>query len=137
MLEVIIVLCILIAIASLFPLLVRTISPPKENSVNTHELALFFQLIGAEIKGAKSAQVQANKLFLLLPSDSLVSYEQVGNKIVRKVDGQGYELVLQNVLVFESLLKTNRIAIYISDNKNFNYKRSYIIYVQKYQGAIP
>jgi competence protein ComGF len=61
----------------------------------------------------------------------------VGNKIVRKVDGQGYELVLQNVLVFESLLKTNRIAIYISDNKNFNYKRSYIIYVQKYQGAIP
>jgi competence protein ComGF len=134
MIEVILVLCILTVIASLLPLVIRSISPPKETSVNPHELALFFQQIGAEIRGAKSAQVQSNNLYLLLPSGSLISYEQAGNKIIRKVDGEGYELVLQNVSVFESLLKMNRIAIYVSDQKNFTFNRSFIMYIQKYQG---
>lgn len=134
MLEMIIVLSILIVIASLLPLVVRTISPPREKGVNQHELALFFQQIGSEIKGAKSAQVQASTLYLLQPSGSLVSYEQAGNKIIRRVDGKGYELVLQNVSVFESLQKMNRIAIYVSDQKKFSYNRLFIMYIQKYQG---
>lgn len=134
MLELIIVISILLAIASIVPLVVRTIAPPKENSVNQQELALFFQQIGSEIRGAKSAQVQASKLLLLLPSGAMVSYELSGNKIIRRVDGQGYELVLQNVSVFKSLQKMNSIAIYVSDQKNFMYNRSFIMYIQKYQG---
>jgi competence protein ComGF len=134
LLEVILVLSILSVIASLFPTVIKTISPPKHTGIHPHELAIFFQQIGSEIKGSKSAEVKESSLFLLLPSGTVISYEQSGNKLIRKVNGTGYELVLQNVFVFESKIRQGTIALYVSDSKKLTYNRRYLMYIQKYQG---
>ena len=93
--ESLISLSILMIIASLFPLIFYQIQNISGKAVNHQDIniQLFLRDIQEEIKN-DTIEIKHNKLFL---TKSNLSYEFHNNRIVRKKNGTGYVIMLENV----------------------------------------
>lgn len=67
-----------------------------------------------EVRGAKSQDVIENKLYLL-SGDQLSFIEQYEDKLRRRVNGKGHEVILQNISKFKVEKDGNVIVLNITD----------------------
>jgi competence protein ComGF len=133
LIEAVIGLSALLLLASLFPFVIRTVSPPQEEGIHPQEASLFFHQIGSEVKSAYGAKIVFNRLYLSDSTGSQISYERYGNRMIRRVDGDGHELTLQNIVEFNPEIRGNRISLSVRDKNGREYERSYIMVVPHYE----
>ncbi|WP_257345773.1 competence type IV pilus minor pilin ComGF [Pseudalkalibacillus decolorationis] len=123
LIEMMIGLTVFLAIASLVPTVFSVIYSTDDDTLQDQEVFLFFEQTGKEIQGSLNAYIQSGKLHLQQPDESVVTYEQYGNRIIRKVDGRGFETVLQNSSEFNIQIFTNLVEMHIqAHNQLYNHK---------------
>ncbi|WLD92048.1 competence type IV pilus minor pilin ComGF [Alkalihalobacillus sp. AL-G] len=113
LLEMMIALSVFLTIVSLTPTVFSVIYSTNDNALHDQEVFLFFEQTGKEIQGSLDAYIQSGILYLTQTDGSTVSYEKYGDRIIRKVDGNGFETMVQNINGFSPKTSTNTVEIII------------------------
>nr|WP_255552632.1 ComGF family competence protein [Fictibacillus sp. 7GRE50] len=66
-------------------------------SVQSEETALFFSMIGKEIREAATVEVKNNALFITLSTGEVISFTRYHSLIRKQVNGLGHEVWVQNI----------------------------------------
>ncbi|WP_070120687.1 competence type IV pilus minor pilin ComGF [Bacillus marinisedimentorum] len=98
----------------LMPILKLSASFLDNEGVAIRETEIFFGQLGREVREADDTEVQAGTLLMLSPTGKLVTYEQYGTMIRRRVDGKGHELVLQNITAVRFVEVPNGINVSVT-----------------------
>lgn len=98
MLEMLINMAVILIIISIIPMILMQIYQFNGRSTDHHDIntALFLREISTELKNAQDVTVMNGRLQIALQAD-LVTYEYQHNRIVRKVDGVGYIIMLEGI----------------------------------------
>ncbi|MCF6137884.1 competence type IV pilus minor pilin ComGF [Pseudalkalibacillus berkeleyi] len=117
LLETMLSLIILLAIVSIVPHFYFVLFSTDEQVLYAQEVGIFFEQADKELQGSISAVVQSDKLYLEQQNGTIISYETNGNRIIRKVDGKGFEVILQHVqsVTFTSTNTTVSITVQIGE----------------------
>ncbi len=94
-------LSIFLTLAALTPLMFSAIFSTSLKTLHYQEISLFFEQADKEIQGSVHAESRWNRLYLLQSDGNEVTYEKNGERIVRKVNGKGFEIILQKVNDFK------------------------------------
>lgn len=78
-----------------------------------------------EVRSSKAQDVMGNKLYLLLSDEQLSSFEQYENKVRRRVNGMGHEVILQNISEFGVEKDGSVIVINITDKAGTTFSRRF------------
>ncbi|WP_404443378.1 prepilin-type N-terminal cleavage/methylation domain-containing protein [Sutcliffiella horikoshii] len=99
LLEVLISFSLVLVLTTFFPLLIKNLITLTEinNGINQMELEVFIQQANREIKIAKRVFVEGKVLVIINQADQRVTYEYYQQKIRRRVNGSGHELLLHHV----------------------------------------
>jgi competence protein ComGF len=99
LLEVLISFSIVLVITSFFPVLIKNLYQltEKKNGISPLELDIFIQQTKMEVRNAKRTTSNGSVLTIVNRSDQQVTYAIYQNKIRRRVDGTGQELMLHHV----------------------------------------
>jgi competence protein ComGF len=97
LLESMLTLILFLALISFVPGIYKVIYSTDEDVLMEQEISIFFGQAGKEIQGSLSAMIDENTLYLHQPSGKIVTYEVNQHRVIRKVDGKGFEIVLQNI----------------------------------------
>ncbi|MGE7764542.1 competence type IV pilus minor pilin ComGF [Peribacillus sp. NPDC096540] len=87
----------------------------SKDKLHPKEWEIFTMQMQQEVRGAKSQDVIDNKLYLL-SGDQLSFIEQYEDKLRRRVNGKGHEVILQNISKFQVEKDGNVIVLNITDN---------------------
>ncbi|MGE7601243.1 competence type IV pilus minor pilin ComGF [Peribacillus sp. NPDC097675] len=126
MIEMLFSLMILMTI-SLFVLQLFTIIQTQigtKNKIHPKEWEIFTLQMQQEVRSSKSQDVVGNKLFLLSGED-LSMIEQYNDKLRRRVNGEGHEVILQNISNVEVEKNGDVIEIHITDKSGKNFIRKF------------
>lgn len=77
-----------------------------------------------EVRSSKAQDVMGNKLYLL-SGEQLASLEQYEDKVRRRVDGMGHEVILQNISEFQVNKDGSVIVINITDKTGTTFSRRF------------
>lgn len=77
-----------------------------------------------EVRSSKAQDVMGNKLYLL-SGEQLSSLEQYEDKVRRRVDGMGHEVILQNISEFQVNKDGSVIVINITDKAGTTFSRRF------------
>ncbi|MFB7642189.1 competence type IV pilus minor pilin ComGF [Peribacillus butanolivorans] len=86
----------------------------SKDKLHPKEWEIFTMQMQQEVRGAKSQDVIENKLYLL-SGDQLSFIEQYEDKLRRRVNGKGHEVILQNISKFKVEKDGNVIVLNITD----------------------
>ncbi|KRF61856.1 MULTISPECIES: competence type IV pilus minor pilin ComGF [Peribacillus] len=86
----------------------------SKEKLHPKEWEIFTMQMQQEVRGAKSQDVIENKLYLL-SGDQLSFIEQYEDKLRRRVNGKGHEVILQNISKFKVEKDGNVIVLNITD----------------------
>lgn len=78
-----------------------------------------------EVRSSKAQDVMGNKLYLLLSDEQLSSFEQYEDKVRRRVNGMGHEVILQNISKFRVEKDGSVIVINITDKAGTTFSRRF------------
>jgi len=94
-------------------------------STDHHDIntALFLREIATELKNAKDITVIDDKLQIALRTD-LITYEYVHNRIVRKVNGEGYIIMLEDIKKGVFFIEDEHLYISLQ-SKNESHAKKY------------
>ncbi|MFJ7746159.1 competence type IV pilus minor pilin ComGF [Peribacillus sp. NPDC097295] len=126
MIEMLFSLMILMTI-SLFVLQLFTIIQIQigtKNKIHPKEWEIFTLQMQQEVRSSKSQDVVGNKLYLLSGED-LSLIEQYNDKLRRRVNGGGHEVILQNISNVEVEKVDNVIEIHITDKSGKTFFRKF------------
>ncbi|MFX3624890.1 MAG: competence type IV pilus minor pilin ComGF [Ectobacillus sp.] len=118
LLEVLICLFILSVLISIAPRLYPLLAPSKSAAFNEFEWTLFLEQMQIEFREAKRANVYGNKLILYDKAEKNVMHFFNGEELIRRVDGTGHEILLQNIQAVSYELSPSMLRIYIEDQNN-------------------
>lgn len=98
LLEMLINMAVVMIVISIIPMILIQIYQFNGRSTDHHDIntALFLREIATELKNAKDVTVRDGKLRIALRAD-LITYECVHDRIVRKVNGEGYIIMLEGI----------------------------------------
>ena len=86
-------------IVSFFPIIVplakQTYNP--DFSMNEMEWEIFVNQLAMEYREAKEVRIHATTLTLKMENNQIITYERYEDKIRRRVDESGHEVVLQHI----------------------------------------
>ncbi len=116
LLETILSLILFLAFVSLVPSIYHLIFSTDGSSLHQQEVSLFFEQADKEIQGSKTAEIRSNRLYLTQPSGKLITYEKNGNRVIRKVDGRGFEIILQQIEAIDFSLLHTVVSITVDAN---------------------
>ncbi|MGM7701956.1 competence type IV pilus minor pilin ComGF [Pseudalkalibacillus sp. Hm43] len=123
MLETVLSLILFLAFVSLVPSMYQLIFSTDGTSLHRQEVNLFFEQADKEIQGSTDAEISSNKLYLTQPSGKLITYEKNGNRVIRKVDGRGFEIILQRIEAIDFSLLHTVVSITVEANgQRFTHK---------------
>jgi competence protein ComGF len=94
--ESLIALGVLIVTALVISLLLTHLQKHPQ-SVQSEETALFFSMIGKEIREAATVEVKNNALFITLSTGEVISFTRYHSLIRKQVNGLGHEVWVQNI----------------------------------------
>ncbi|MBK5483940.1 ComGF family competence protein [Peribacillus sp. TH16] len=86
----------------------------SKDKLHPKEWEIFTMQMQQEVRGAKSQDVIENKLYLL-SGDQLSFIEQYEDKLRRRVNGKGHEVILQNISKFKVEKDGKIIVLNITD----------------------
>jgi competence protein ComGF len=123
LIETILTFTLFLTLVSLLPGLFHVLFSVDRSPLHQQEISIFFEQADKEIQGSISAEIKSNTLYLNQPNGKLVSYEQYGNRMVRKVDGKGFEIILQNIESVEFALSQTMVSMkVVSEESMFTHK---------------
>ncbi|MGE7905505.1 competence type IV pilus minor pilin ComGF [Peribacillus sp. NPDC094092] len=126
MIEMLFSLMILIA-TSLFVLQLFSIIHTQMGFVDKlhpKEWEVFTMQMKQEVRSSKDQDVMGNKLYLL-SAEQLSSFEQYEDKVRRRVNGMGHEVILQNISEFRVEKDGGVIVINITDKAGTTFSRRF------------
>jgi competence protein ComGF len=100
--EMFIALSVFLTMVMLIPTAVDVFKSTDTKLYDEQELTLFFEQAEKEIQGSITAETKPDLLYLVQPDGSTISYEKYGSRLVRKVDGEGFEMLVQNIRGFSA-----------------------------------
>ncbi|MBD8587747.1 competence type IV pilus minor pilin ComGF [Peribacillus castrilensis] len=112
---------------SLFVLQLFSIIHTQMRSVDKlhpKEWEVFTMQMKQEVRSSKAQDVMGNKLYLL-SGEQLSSLEQYEDKVRRRVDGMGHEVILQNISEFRVDKDGSVIVINITDKAGTTFSRRF------------
>ncbi|MBL3642185.1 competence type IV pilus minor pilin ComGF [Peribacillus frigoritolerans] len=112
---------------SLFVLQLFSIIHTQMRSVDKlhpKEWEVFTMQMKQEVRSSKTQDVMGNKLYLL-SGEQLSSLEQYEDKVRRRVDGMGHEVILQNISEFRVDKDGSVIVINITDKAGTTFSRRF------------
>ncbi|MBD8135097.1 ComGF family competence protein [Bacillus sp. CFBP 13597] len=112
---------------SLFVLQLFSIIHTQMRSVDKlhpKEWEVFTMQMKQEVRSSKAQDVMGNKLYLL-SGEQLASLEQYEDKVRRRVDGMGHEVILQNISEFQVNKDGSVIVINITDKAGTTFSRRF------------
>lgn len=112
---------------SLFVLQLFSIIHTQMRSVDKlhpKEWEVFTLQMKQEVRSSKAQDVMGNKLYLL-SGEQLSSLEQYEDKVRRRVNGMGHEVILQNISVFRVNKDGSVIVINITDKAGTTFSRRF------------
>ncbi|MFJ7510038.1 competence type IV pilus minor pilin ComGF [Peribacillus simplex] len=112
---------------SLFVLQLFSIINTQMGSVDKlhpKEWEVFTMQMKQEVRSSKVQDVMENKLYLLT-GEQLSSFEQYEDKVRRRVNGMGHEVILQNISKFRVEKDGSVIVINITDKAGTTFSRRF------------
>ncbi|MBX9956219.1 ComGF family competence protein [Peribacillus simplex] len=112
---------------SLFVLQLFSIIHTQMRSVDKlhpKEWEVFTMQMKQEVRSSKAQDVMGNKLYLL-SGEQLSSLEQYEDKVRRRVNGMGHEVILQNISEFRVNKDGSVIVINITDKAGTTFSRRF------------
>ncbi|WP_336866359.1 competence type IV pilus minor pilin ComGF [Peribacillus frigoritolerans] len=112
---------------SLFVLQLFSIIHTQMRSVDKlhpKEWEVFTMQMKQEVRSSKAQDIMGNKLYLL-SGEQLSSLEQYEDKVRRRVDGMGHEVILQNISEFRVDKDGSVIVINITDKAGTTFSRRF------------
>ncbi|MED3911269.1 competence type IV pilus minor pilin ComGF [Peribacillus simplex] len=112
---------------SLFVLQLFSIINTQMGSVDKlhpKEWEVFTMQMKQEVRSSKVQDVMGNKLYLL-SGEQLSSFEQYEDKVRRRVNGMGHEVILQNISEFRVEKDGSVIVINITDKAGTTFSRRF------------
>ncbi|MCK1991485.1 ComGF family competence protein [Peribacillus muralis] len=99
------------------------------DKLHPKEWEVFTMQMHQEVRSSKSQDILGNRLYLL-SSDQLTSIEQYEDKVRRRVDGKGHEVMLQNISKFHVEQDGSVIVLVITDKAGTTFSRSFHPYLR-------
>lgn len=122
LLEVMIAFAIFLMIASLTPQFFKLISfQPK--LLQRAETGIFFQQLAIDVHQSAQIEVVNNTVYLQQSQDRTVTYAYFYNRIRRRVNNSGQEIVLQKVAAVQFSQWKNGIDVTVKDIYNQSHER--------------
>lgn len=118
---------------SLFVLQLFSIIHTQMRSVDKlhpKEWEVFTLQMKQEVRSSKAQDVMGNKLYLL-SGEQLSSLEQYEDKVRRRVNGMGHEVILQNISEFRVNKDGSVIVINITDKAGTTFSRRFHPFFRK------
>lgn len=107
-------------IVSFFPLIIplakQTYNP--DFSMNEMEWEIFVNQLAMEYREAKEVRIHATTLTLKMENNQVITYERYEDKIRRRVDESGHEVVLQHIKNIMYEQQKERLLIRLTDGVN-------------------
>jgi competence protein ComGF len=107
-------------IVSFFPIIIplakQTYNP--DFSMNEMEWEIFVNQLAMEYREAKEVRIQATTLTLKMENNQIITYERYEDKIRRRVDESGHEVVLQHIKNIMYEQQKERLLIRSTDGVN-------------------
>ncbi|WP_249594820.1 competence type IV pilus minor pilin ComGF [Peribacillus frigoritolerans] len=94
------------------------------DKLHPKEWEVFTMQMKQEVRSSKTQDVMGNKLYLL-SGEQLSSLEQYEDKVRRRVDGMGHEVILQNISEFRVDKDGSVIVINITDKAGTTFSRRF------------
>lgn len=107
-------------IVSFFPIIIplakQTYNP--DFSMNEMEWEIFVNQLAMEYREAKEVGIHATTLTLKMENNQIITYERYEDKIRRRVDASGHEVVLQHIKNIMYEQQKERLLIRSTDGVN-------------------
>lgn len=126
LLEMLLSLMIFLLIMFLIPMLLKTVLvwTTTDKTFNEFEWQVFVQQTKMEIKESTELIVCDDLLSFIKNNGQVVTYEKYHDKMRRKVDGSGHEIILQNVNTIHFSPENNGfMMIYVDKNNQHHSER--------------
>jgi competence protein ComGF len=94
------------------------------DKLHPKEWEVFTMQMKQEVRSSKAQDVRGNKLYLL-SGEQLSSLEQYEDKVRRRVNGMGHEVILQNISEFRVEKDGSVIVINITDKAGTTFSRRF------------
>ncbi|MGG0412939.1 competence type IV pilus minor pilin ComGF [Peribacillus simplex] len=94
------------------------------DKLHPKEWEVFTMQMKQEVRSSKVQDVMGNKLYLL-SGEQLSSFEQYEDKVRRRVNGMGHEVILQNISEFRVEKDGSVIVIKITDKAGTTFSRRF------------
>ncbi|MBO1000690.1 ComGF family competence protein [Bacillus sp. SD075] len=94
------------------------------DKLHPKEWEVFTMQMKQEVRSSKVQDVMGNKLYLL-SGEQLSSFEQYEDKVRRRVNGMGHEVILQNISEFRVEKDGSVIVINITDKAGTTFSRRF------------
>lgn len=107
---------IFVVVVSFLPFFLQLIldAQPMEKQLQNIEWEIFAQQLKKEVRMSESIHIDQNKLFLYENGET-VQYEWYSNKIRRRVNVSGHEVVLQGVEMVQFSSISNGVKVIVKD----------------------
>lgn len=105
-----------LVIVSFLPLFLQMILDiqPMERQLRNLEWEIFAQQLKKEVRMSESINIDQNKLLLYVNGEN-IQYEWYSNKIRRRVNVSGHEVVLQGIETVDFLFLVNGVEVVVKD----------------------
>ncbi|MDM5359678.1 competence type IV pilus minor pilin ComGF [Peribacillus sp. ACCC06369] len=94
------------------------------DKLHPKEWEVFTMQMKQEVRSSKVQDVMGNKLYLL-SGEQLSSIEQYEDKVRRRVNGKGHEVILQNISEFQVEKDGSVIVLNITDKAGTTFSRRF------------
>jgi competence protein ComGF len=118
LIEVLICIAVLFLLAALTPRLAYLFVPSSAKGISEFEWTLCLEQIQMEFREARDVQNYERTLIMHNIENKAVTHIVRGDNLVRKVDGKGYEILLQNINNVSYEVFPSKLVIYIEDNNH-------------------
>ena len=131
LIELLISLSIFLAISSLILQMLTNVhtSLRSDVGINPKEWEIFLNQLKRQVYLSTEQKVSGSKLYLTVKNSDVVLIEQYGEKLRRRVNGTGHDVLLQNVSRFSVKQTGKIIVIEVTDKNGQVYTRSITPYI--------
>ncbi|MED3935297.1 competence type IV pilus minor pilin ComGF [Priestia megaterium] len=107
-------------IVSFFPIIIPLAKQAynPDFSMNEMEWEIFVNQLAMEYREAKEVRIHATTLTLKMENNQVITYERYEDKIRRRVDESGHEVVLQHIKNIMYEQQKERLLIRLTDGVN-------------------
>jgi competence protein ComGF len=94
----------------------------SKSSINPREWEICINQIKREVRQSTSQEASGDTVYLVIGSD-VVTIEKYQDKLRRKLNGAGYEVLLQNIKSFYAKKEGKSIVLTVTDKEGASFSR--------------